>query len=433
MDSETPSLLPQGATPGRGLAIASLVLGIIGLCLSLFVVGAVLGLAGAAVGLVHVAGKRGRNGMAWWGVSLSVLSILSGILFGVVYFRVFQSVKATMSSAQAPTSEPAPPASALKQADKMLTPVSLWSVNLPGAAAICSGDWEGNGQKEILVASDKLHVLGLDGVEKSTVSLPDRFTAIECGRDRQKGPRLLGYTTWGHQVEIIDSHGNKLWRYSALLGVDGAHWVDLDGDGTDEMIVGMNGFGGLDAVSSDGKKLWHVALANVWSQAAISAEAARPAQVFATEAGGSVRSFDAKGQALRVLKPNGEYCTKLAAGFSKQTGAVQVLVLGQGSAGTEALAFDSTGQIAWSTPVKASPGTGGGADFASGDLMGDGTLDWAFLEPSGDLALATTDGKKVATIAGGSGITGFTIVSDAQGHGLLVVLRGASLEAFSFK
>ncbi len=583
MNPGAESASPAAAAPRQGLAITSLVLGIVGLCLSLFVVGAVLGALGLALGLAHILGKRGRNGMAWCGVSLSVLSIIAAIGFGFAYVKIFKVFKDTITSMATgtepttkwegvlapdftvttldgktiqlsalkgkrvvldfwatwcgpcvkeipefvrlqnetsrddlvlvgisqedvetlksfvkqkgvnypiasakdlpgpfsnlqvvpttffidrkgviqsvavgargyaelkelalakdfegePKAEPGPsPASGLKDAEKMLQPISAWSTNLPGAMALCSGDWDGDGAVEILVAAaNKLLVLGLDGVEKSAVPLPGTFSAIECGRHRQKGARLLGYSNWGRQVEVVDTNGKALWSYSAMMGIDGAHWGDLDGDGTDELIVGMNGLGGLDAVSADGKKLWHASLANVWSQAVIPAGSGGQALVFASEAGGTVRVFNAQGRAVRTLRPDGAYYTTLAAGVMDRSGTVQVLALGQssqGSSGQDAVAFDSKGQVAWSAPVRAAGGWVK-VRFARGDIAGDGNFEWAFIESSGDMVLVTATGEKLAAIPGQSGASDFVIVPDKNGRGLLVVLQGASVQAYSFK
>jgi hypothetical protein len=433
-ENSTSSQVP----PRQGLAIASLVLGILGLFGSLIVVGAFLGLVGAVLGLVHVAGKRGRNAMAWWGVGLSILGVLASVVLGAFYFKLYTSVKETVSSMQSGSaplaSGPVVQVSPLKDADKMLTAVALWSTNVPGATALCGGDWEGSGQKEILVAAGtKLHVLGLDGAAKSVVPLPETFSVIECGHGAHNEARLLGYSSWGRKVVVLDNRGKELWNFSSLMGVDGAHWGDLDGDGVDEMIVGMNGLGGLEALSADGKKLWHEGLANVWSQAVISADKTRPAQVFATEASGNVRVFDGQGKSLHVLHPNGAYCTLLAAGLAQHSGQVQVLASGQGSAGEQAVAFDAGGQVAWSAPVKAGAGGWVQQHFACGDLAGDGSLDWAFLQPSGELALVTTEGLRIAALPGSSGIKEFVVVPDSSGRGVLVTLSGSAVQAYTFK
>jgi peroxiredoxin len=332
----------------------------------------------------------------------------------------------------------APPASGLTDADVMLQPVLLWSTNLSGASAVCSGDWEGDGTAEILVAAgNRLHVLNRTGAETHLVSLPQAYTVIQCGQHGQGEPRLLAYSNWGHEVDVLDKTGKQLWSYSSMMGVDGAQWGDLDGDGKDELIVGMNGFGGFDAVGPDGKKIWHAALPNVWGQAVIPAAPGRPAQVFATEASGSVRVFDAKGQPVRTLHPEGAYCTKLEAAVMDRSGRVQIVALGQGhgagAATGQNIAFDSTGQVAWSAPASGNIGSPG-THFTCGDIEGKGDSAWAFIQPSGDLVFATSDGHKLAAIPPQSRITDFGIVPGATNTpALVVVLRGASVQAYSFK
>jgi peroxiredoxin len=69
------------------LAISSLVLGILACILSLAIVGLFLGLIGVALGLIHVLKKRGPNHMAYWGIGLSILSILMSVALAVIYYR----------------------------------------------------------------------------------------------------------------------------------------------------------------------------------------------------------------------------------------------------------------------------------------------------------------------------------------------------------
>src|SRR6266403_4177797 len=97
MNPNPPSTAPA-PPPRLGLAIASLVLGILAFVFSLILVGAVFGLVGLVLGLVHVAQKRGRNAMAWWGVGLSVLGIMASIGLSVLYYQGYKAIKATVAS-----------------------------------------------------------------------------------------------------------------------------------------------------------------------------------------------------------------------------------------------------------------------------------------------------------------------------------------------
>src|SRR3989442_1692061 len=89
---------PPPLPPSLGLAITSLVLGLLAIFLSFVLLGGLLGVVGLILGFIHLRGKRGPNGMAWWGVALSVLGILASVGFGALYFRGFKQIMKAMES-----------------------------------------------------------------------------------------------------------------------------------------------------------------------------------------------------------------------------------------------------------------------------------------------------------------------------------------------
>ena len=601
MEPATPDSTPAPATsPSLGLAVASLVLGLLALVLSFLVLGGVLGLIGLGLGIRHLAQKRKPSGMARWGVALSVLGLLASVGFAILYYSLYQNFTKAMQSASqsegvdftkwegvtAPdiavttldgqavklsalkgkrvvldfwatwcppcrkeiphfiqlfqqtsrddlvivgisdedaktlrefvknqsvnypiasaTNLPAPysdiqsipttffidrkgtiqtvavgyheyddlkkealaadlpgepkpaPAGpqALADAGQVLNPSVLWTKNIPGAQALCVGNWETDGApvaitaqsdgatvlrvghreddgapRVLVAAGSTLHVLDLTGAETSTVPLPGRFALIECGRNKEKGARLLGYSNWGQEVTVVDRSGKKLWSVNTSQGVDGAHWGDLNGDGTDEMIVGMNGGGGLQAWSADGKKLWSADLGNVWNQAIVPATSSQPARVFATEAGGSVRVFDAQGKPQATLRPNGEYSTEVAACRTADK-SIQIAAIHHNNQMT---IFDETGKILWTTPANAGPAAWRAASFAAGDIKGDGMMEWAFLDGSGNLVIASPSGEKISTIAHAKEWGSFAIASQPGKSGVLVALAKDTVQAYAFQ
>jgi peroxiredoxin len=86
-----PADTPPPPAPRPGLAIASLVLGILACVSSLFVVGALFGLVGFILGVAHLLRRQGRNGMAWTGLVLSTMGILVGVGMGILVVKFFTS------------------------------------------------------------------------------------------------------------------------------------------------------------------------------------------------------------------------------------------------------------------------------------------------------------------------------------------------------
>ena len=571
-----PEITPAPATPPRlGLAIASLVLGIVALVLSLVVVGGLLGFVGLILGIVHLRRQASGQGMAWVGVALSVLAVAASTALGFVYYKMgrefiaaareasesatadmqqwegvlaseievttlegekiklselrgkrvvvdfwatwcppcvkeiphfvqlynetsrdelilvgisqedaetlkpfakkhgvnypiasAQDLAAPYSDVQSipttffidrngviqsiavgyhdlaaikeralgldfegePKTAPAAPASELTESEQPLAATEVWSTNLSASIALAAANWDGQPGEEILVVAGKqVHVLNSAGEVQQTVSMPDSFATIEAGRHGGE-TRLLGYSNWGKKVSVLDRTGKELWSYSSMMGVDGAHWGDLDGDGKDEMVVGMNGMGGLHAVSADGKKLWSArGLGNVWNQAVIPASKDRPALIFATEAGGTVRVYDAKGKLGKTIRPLGKYCAQMTARSVGAEGEIQALALGEGIA----IAFDEKGQVAWSTPSVKDPGAWRGRTFSGGEINGDEMGDWVFREPNGDLVFVSSAGEKLGTLTPGPGLADFVITA-ANGEPRLITLCASTVTSYRF-
>jgi thiol-disulfide isomerase/thioredoxin len=313
-----------------------------------------------------------------------------------------------------------------------------WSIDVDGAHALCVGDWEMDGTAEVLVVDRQpaLHIIDAEGKELNSFPLPDEFQSashIEVGRHKEHGARLLGLSQWGDAVHVTDSTGKEAWKYHSMLGIDGAHWGDIDGDGSDEMIAGMNGFSGLHAVSPDGKSLWAVrSIGNVWSQAVVSATATSPGRVFATEAGGQVYIYDKAGNKIRSIRPKGHYFATMTAAAIDKTGRIQILAIGDelGSERAKVLAFDERGFVAWASTFHPGANVMRSQAFASGDLNGDGTREWLLRDADEGLIAVSADGVRMGSIQPAGGIDCFGIVEREGGPATVVTLASEELTAF---
>ncbi|MCS7049170.1 MAG: redoxin domain-containing protein [Verrucomicrobiae bacterium] len=81
---------------GTGLAVGSLVLGILGVCLSFLLVGGVLAVVGLVLGIAHLTRCEAGRGMAWWGTGLSAVGLAATLMFGGLYYRAYQQIRAAM-------------------------------------------------------------------------------------------------------------------------------------------------------------------------------------------------------------------------------------------------------------------------------------------------------------------------------------------------
>lgn len=99
MNSSPPPPPQSQPVPGpQGLAIASLVLGILAVILSLVVVGGVLGLVGIALGVAQLRQPHAPRGLARWGTGLSVLGVVASLVLGFGYYQLGQQLRKNMQA-----------------------------------------------------------------------------------------------------------------------------------------------------------------------------------------------------------------------------------------------------------------------------------------------------------------------------------------------
>jgi thiol-disulfide isomerase/thioredoxin len=82
---------PSERPPGEGLAVGSLVLGILAVALSPAVVGGLLAVLGLALGLAHLTAGRAHRRMARWGAVLSAVGLVVSLGAGLSYYRFFKT------------------------------------------------------------------------------------------------------------------------------------------------------------------------------------------------------------------------------------------------------------------------------------------------------------------------------------------------------
>lgn len=176
-----------------------------------------------------------------------------------------------------------------------------------------------------------------------------------------EGPVFLAFSTWSRDVRAYDVAGKRLWIYpsTASTGIDDVWPADLNGDQSDEVIVGFNGGTGLHVLNGAGVLQWDsngggraTGIGNVWHVSAGDLRGQSAPEIVATSAGGRVHVFSADGKQRRELNP-GFYASMVRVWTE---GRPQILVGGGSSVTPPQMAgLSADGTILWSLRLADSP------------------------------------------------------------------------------
>lgn len=113
------------------------------------------------------------------------------------------------------------------------------------------------------------HFLDASGSVKKEVRFSRDFLfALEVMQTDASGEYayLSRDQSWASDVVLFDKFGQEKWSYSGpvLTGIDDSASGDLGGEGKPDVVVGLNGGGGIVLLDKDGKRLWRKPEGNVW-------------------------------------------------------------------------------------------------------------------------------------------------------------------------
>ncbi len=256
---------------------------------------------------------------------------------------------------------------------------------------------------------------------------------LRVARRAGAGDGLLAFQSWGPSVFAVKADGTKVWEEKSGQGVDDVWAADLDGDGSDEAIVGYNGMTGLHVFSPEGKRLWkRTEIGNVWHVTAGDLDGDGKPEVITTSAQGKVHVFAAAdGKPVMQLNP-GIYATMVRVAPGRAIAPAKgdlILVAGTKPPGQgvsiAALGADDT--VQWTTAIA--------ADVPACDSMAvtpDGKLAALGLRGGRVCVVDVTSGKIVASTGdqGMSPAVAWAARPNGSGSQLLVA-TGAAVNAFA--
>jgi hypothetical protein len=244
---------------------------------------------------------------------------------------------------------------------------------------------------------------------------------------------LLVFQPWGSSVLAVNENGRKIWEETGGQGVDDVWPADLDGNGSDEAIVGYNGSTGLHVFSPEGKRLWqHTDMGNVWHVTAGDLDGDGKPEVITTSAQGVVHVFAAAdGKPLKQLNP-GFYASMVRVAPGKARAPLKgdlILVAGMTGAaqGLSIAGLGADDKVHWTTAVP--------VDVPSCDSMAvtsDGNWVAVGLRGGRVCVVDVNTGKIVGSTVDQGLTPAVAWAARADGPGSeLVVATGAAVNAFS--
>ena len=173
-----------------------------------------------------------------------------------------------------------------------------------------------------------------EGKTKSTVPFASFGMAIvRVARFADDQLAFLSFGTWSANVQAFDSKGQRLWAYpppdNAGQGIDDVWPIDLDGDRSDEVIVGFNGNTGLHVLDSKGNVIWKVTtgIGNVWHVSGGNVFGGGKPAVVSTSAKGDVHIFTENGT-KRTDVNAGVYANMVRVGKVLDTDKADTIIAG---------------------------------------------------------------------------------------------------------
>jgi hypothetical protein len=246
-----------------------------------------------------------------------------------------------------------------------------------------------------------------------------------------RGPVFLAFGTWSPDVRAYDVTGKLLWNYPSTksTAIDDVWAADLDGDQSDEVIVGFGGGTGLHVLNSAGALQWEsnrgdraTDIGNVWHVSAGDLRGQSAAEIVATSALGRVHIFSADGKQRRDLNP-GFYASMVRVWTEGR--ATQILVGGGPVTSPQMAGFLPDGTFLWTLRLDSASKSLYSAYPASGKP-------WLAVGLRGGLVqvIGIDRGEVIASVESGGPLPELAWLSREGEAPLLVISTPQTLRAF---
>jgi len=309
-----------------------------------------------------------------------------------------------------------------------LVATELWSVEMEEGSSVETGDWDGDGNDEILISTwnESLEVLRPDGTPLTSFGLPESIYHVAMVA-HQGGPRLIGFSNYAEKIYLMDTEGKVLWEYAGgwlPSVIQDVHWGDMDGDGNDEFAVSM--MNGLHLVSEDGERIWRNRGVGSGSLAVVGGDG-ETARIYSGQFM-KVSVFDGAGELRESFGVHGETFYAMHGIQIAPEGPVQLLFYGD----EQLFAGTPSGEISWKVLRPDLDDTYTEIFCGFGDVDGDGRQEWLFQEGNGDLAAVSAEGARLGAVSGLEELVSYAVARRTNAGGALITLQSGSVTAYAF-
>ncbi len=251
----------------------------------------------------------------------------------------------------------------------------------------------------------------------------------------------LGGNRGGQQVFVFDDtwklHASyPPWESPPHAGIAAADLVDLDGDGTPEIVAGYRGTVGVQAANLSGHRLWRErSLEAAVAVAAAAPDAAGRRGLLCVDGRGRLVPISPEGRAGEPLpaggRPVGPPFYAMFSGPVAPDAAWAVLGLaGERIGQNVAVGVDPAGERIWSLDLADGVHRDGPIDpVAWADLLGTPRRQWLIAAPDGSVTVAWADGRVVDRYRHGAPLTGIGGYR-AAGNGFIVIATRDGVEGY---
>jgi hypothetical protein len=200
-------------------------------------------------------------------------------------------------------------------------------------------------------------------------------------------------------------------------------WGDLDGEGNDEIVASL--INGIQAISEDGERLWRKRSPGMEDVAVLKGPDGVTSIYYPQMFG--VKIIDASGEERDSYRVGDSFVDGLNASYMGPEVGVQLLV----QSDEEIMATSQRGRVAWKIPVRHEYDSDTGKFCQSGDIDGDGSREWIFLDDDGNLVVVSPDGVRMGIVPVATQPDLFDVASSTEsGASAIITLRNETVTAY---